>query len=186
MRRFNPAQPVTGLTVSGGEPFMQADALNTLLRMAKEQGLHTAVETGGQVPLAIFEASFENIDLFLFDLKHNDADKLKKVTGGDLNLILDNLTRTMQNGRKVIVRIPVIPGFNNDPKTLSAILRLAEDYGVQEVHLLPYHTFGKSKYAQLGIPYEWNTHTALGKDETRAILQDVDVPRNIKIVNGDT
>ena len=162
-----------GLTVSGGEPFKQADALNTLLSLAGNKGLHTAVETCGHVKPSDFKSSLENIDLLLFDLKHDNAEILKKVTAGDLNLILDNLTCAVKSGREVITRIPVIPGFNCDQKTLTGLLKLAQQNGVSEAHLLPFHLLGKNKYEQLGIPYIWD-YTSLDKDQVRSILGNTD------------
>ena len=160
-----------GLTVSGGEPFIQAEALNALLSLAKKNCLHTAVETCGNVQPAAFKSSFENVDLFLFDLKHHDALLLEKTTGGDLNLMLDNLAAAVKSASEVIARIPLIPGFNGDQKTLSAILELAKKFGVTQVHLLPYHLLGRNKYEQLGIPYKWSGYAAIGRDEARALLE---------------
>jgi pyruvate formate lyase activating enzyme len=164
-----------GFTVSGGEPFVQADGINELLRMAKEEGLHTAVDTCGDVSAAVFKASLKNVDLFLFDVKHCNADTLKNITGADLDRILENLSCAVQSGRKVIARIPVIPGFNYDAKTLAGILNLAKSCGVREAHLLPYHTLGKNKYSRLGIPYTWDGYHALTKDELFATMRDTDV-----------
>jgi pyruvate formate lyase activating enzyme len=153
-----------GMTVSGGEPLAQREGLTALLDLARKAGLHTAVETSGQASAEALDAVLERADLILFDLKHCDPDVFTRVTGGDLGLILKNLARAAQSGR-VIVRIPVIPGFNTDEATLTGILRLAAARGVREAHLLPYHVLGRNKYPQLGMEYGWNATQPLDKSE---------------------
>jgi pyruvate formate lyase activating enzyme len=160
-----------GLTVSGGEPLTQREGLETLLDLARGAGLHTAVETSGQAPAEAFESACARADLILFDLKHSDPDALRRVAGGDLKLILENLARAAASGRKVIARIPVIPGFNFDEGTLTEILRLAAERGVREAHLLPYHVLGRNKYAQLGLEYGWNAPKPLDKSELEPMTE---------------
>ena len=152
-----------GLTVSGGEPLAQREGLEALLDLARKSGLHVAVETSGQAVAEAFDSILERADLILFDLKHCDPETLKRVTGADLTLILQNLSRAVGGGREVIVRIPVIPGFNRDEATLTAILGLAAERGVREAHLLSYHVLGRSKYAQLGLNYGWDAPGPLDK-----------------------
>lgn len=142
-----------GVTLSGGEPFAQPDGLCALLKAAKEEGLHTAVETTGNVSEDVFRKGVPLADLFLFDLKHSDPEALRTATGGDLPLILRNLRLAAESGSQVCVRVPVIPGFNHSPEVIEEILSLASDCGVKAAELLPYHTLGKSKYAQLGRAY---------------------------------
>jgi len=161
-----------GVTVSGGEPFVQTAGLKALLQAAKQKGLHTAIETCGQAASSDFESVLAYVDLFLFDLKHHDRKILKNITGGDLDLILKNLALAVQHS-KVIARIPVIPGFNYSEADLSAIVQLAASYGVTEANLLPYHTLGKGKYTKLGIPYTWK-YPPLTKHDVSEILQKID------------
>ena len=153
------AQSGGGITVSGGEPFAQAAGATALLKRCKAEGLHTAVETTGNVPRESLRKAEEFIDLFLLDMKHPDAKRLREVTGGDLELILENL-RAM-TPEKVVFRVPVIPGFNADEATIGRIFQLAVACGVQRVDLLPYHTLGKGKYAQLGMRYPMDGVPAL-------------------------
>ena len=157
-----------GLTVSGGEPFMQFDGFLELLRQAKQAGLDTAVETTGNVPQEKFKEAQPYIDTFLFDVKHCDAEKLKQTVGGDLALILKNLAYAVSKGEgHVIARIPVIPGFNYDEETLRCIFGLVKRYGVKTVHLLPYHTLGKRKYEQLGLSYAMGDCKMIDKEELK-------------------
>lgn len=155
-----------GLTVSGGEPFVQFEGFLELLKQAKAAGLNTAVETTGNVSEEKFIEAEPYIDTFLFDIKHCDADKLKNVAGGDLPLILKNLAYAVSKGaERVIARVPVIPGFNFDEKSLRGIFELVKRYGVKTVHLLPYHTLGRRKYEQLGWKYTMDDAKMISKEE---------------------
>ncbi|MBQ9893742.1 MAG: glycyl-radical enzyme activating protein [Bacteroidales bacterium] len=141
-----------GVTFSGGEPFMQGEALISLLEESAGKGIHTAIETCGQVPSDIIRRAYALTDLFLFDLKHCDGRKLKSITGADIDLILGNLAMLAGSGN-VTVRIPCIPGFNLDSESLSGMFGIAVSMGIREVHLLPYHILGMDKYEQLQRQY---------------------------------
>lgn len=142
-----------GVTVSGGEPLTQPEALAEFLSLCKEHGLHTAVETCGAFAPAALERCAPWLDLFLFDVKSADARRLAEVTGADLAAVTANLRRAVALGREVVARVPVIPGFNHDEASMRAIFALARDCGVGRLDLLPYHTLGKNKYAALGRAY---------------------------------
>lgn len=144
-----------GVTFSGGEAFLQGEGLIALLEAAHAAGIHTAVETCGQAPSGWLQRAEPLTDLFLYDIKHCDGAVLKRTTGGDPDLILKNLRLVAHSG-KVIVRIPCIPGFNFDGTTLRGIFSLVLEYGIREVHLLPYHTLGIGKYDKLGRDYPWS------------------------------
>lgn len=155
-----------GVTFSGGEAFTQFEGLMDLLIRCKKEKLHTTVETCGQVPLQKIRQSTSLIDLYLFDLKHADKHLLKQATGADLDTILKNLRYLAhKNPRKVIIRIPCIPGFNFNEPTLRQLFTLAKENHIQCVHLLPYHTLGKDKYAQLGLLYPYPSDQMLSKDD---------------------
>lgn len=143
-----------GVTFSGGEPLLQPRALTALLRECKAAGLHTAVETCGEAPKEDLLAAEPYTDLFLFDIKHCVPAELRNVCKGNLEGILENLRALSQKG-KVIARIPCIPGFNLDEQTMKGIFDLAVSMGVKEAHLLPYHTYARDKYTQLGRNYDW-------------------------------
>ena len=142
-----------GLTLGGGEPLAQPRFAAAVLRLAKDRGIHTAVETAGPVPFSAFEAVMELTDLFLFDLKHADPAKHLDATGVELKSVLDNLARLVEAGKEVIARTPVIPGFNDTEAEIAAVARSAADMGLKEIHLLPYHRFGEGKYRLLGRQY---------------------------------
>lgn len=145
-----------GLTVSGGEPFLQTEALAALLKQAKKAGLHTAVETTGNYALACLQKLDPMIDLYLFDYKHIDSERLHQITGGDLNLIQTNLEwLATVHPEKVIVRIPVIPGFNAAQEVLISMLKRIADMGLHRVDLLPYHTLALAKHRRMHTEYTW-------------------------------
>jgi len=147
-----------GVTLSGGEPLMQIDGAAELLTACREAGFHTAVETTGNVPVEDFARAMPLVDLFLFDYKHHDAGTLRNITGGDLPLIWRNLETLVQSApEKLILRIPVIPGFNADEGTVLEMLTQARKLGVTAVTLLPYHSLGQNKFEQLGMVYRHQT-----------------------------
>lgn len=142
-----------GVTLSGGEPLAQIDFALRTLELCKMGGLHTAVETAGHVPWEHFERILPYVDLFLFDLKHVDPVKHAEYIGKDNTLILSNLERLTRRSRCIILRTPLIPGFNDSPEELLDIAETAIRHHIGELHLLPYHRYGAGKYRLLGKPY---------------------------------
>lgn len=155
-----------GITLSGGEAFVQFTAFMELLKQSKAAGIHTAVETCGQVSSEKIKMAEPLVDCFLFDIKHMDRERFVRYTGGDLPQIFENLDYLAGvNPEKIIIRVPVIPGFNSDRETLSGILEKAGRLRIPTVHLLPYHTLGISKYEQMGKEYEFPCSTSMAKEE---------------------
>ncbi|MDD7996110.1 glycyl-radical enzyme activating protein [Kosakonia radicincitans] len=143
-----------GITLSGGEPFMNPQLAQALLQSSHQQGIHTAVETCLHVPWRYIEPSLPYVDLFLADLKHVDEALFRQWTGGSVRCVLDNLKRLAQAGKKMTIRVPLIPGFNADEASIKAITTFAADeLNVSDIHFLPYHTLGMNKYHLLGEPY---------------------------------
>ncbi|QJT79956.1 glycyl-radical enzyme activating protein [Kosakonia sp. MUSA4] len=143
-----------GITLSGGEPFMNPQLAQALLQSSHQQGIHTAVETCLHVPWRYIEPSLPYVDLFLADLKHVDEAVFRQWTGGSARRVLDNLKRLAQAGKKMTIRVPLIPGFNADEASIKAITTFAADeLNVSDIHFLPYHTLGMNKYHLLGEPY---------------------------------
>lgn len=142
-----------GVTISGGEAFVQYEGFMELLRQCRENGLQTAVETTGCTTEERWKEALPLLDWILLDIKHPDPAVLKRVTGGDLDVILKNLAAADPD--KVIVRVPVIPGFNAEEETMQRIFDIALHCGVQRVELMPYHTLGVEKYRQLGREYSY-------------------------------
>jgi len=146
-----------GITLSGGEPFVQHEALMEILSESKSNGLHTVVETTGHVDPKIFKKSIPLVDMYLFDIKHTDPSILYNITGAEFSLMINNLQLlTKTSSEKVVIRVPVVPGFNADFETINGIFSLAKEYQIKEVHLLPYHTLGKDKFSWLGVSYPYD------------------------------
>jgi glycyl-radical enzyme activating protein len=140
-----------GMTLSGGEPLTQAPFCKALLISAKEENLHTAVDTCGAVPWMNMESVMPLTDLFLYDVKHMDSQKHKQYTGSGNERILDNLKRLSSKGAKIEIRIPLIPGINDDDANIDATgAFLGQLKGIQKVRVLPYHSYARSKYVALG------------------------------------
>jgi len=140
-----------GMTLSGGEPLSQALFCKALLMRAKEEKLHTAVDTCGAVPWERIESVLPVTDLFLYDVKHMDSQKHKQYTGAGNELILDNLKHLSNKGAIIEIRIPLIPGINDDDANIDATgAFLGQLKGIQKVRVLPYHSYARSKYVALG------------------------------------
>jgi pyruvate formate lyase activating enzyme len=143
-----------GVTLSGGEPFMQPQVTHRLLQRCRQEGLHTAIESCLHVPWKYIEPSLDVLDLLLADLKHVDETAFKRLTGGSAKRVLDNFRRLAHAGQPLIVRVPLIPDFNADRASVRAIVDFASgETGCREIHFLPYHTLGINKYALLDQPY---------------------------------
>lgn len=145
-----------GMTVSGGEPLMQQDFLISLLKEAKKRHLKTAIETSGYGKKEILLEAAKYIDTFFFDIKSLDEKKHKEWTGKSNRLILENfkLLKEKYPDKKVTVRTPVIPGFNDTKEDIEKILSFLEPYNNTDYELLPYHYYGREKYKNLGRAYD--------------------------------
>ena len=143
-----------GVTLSGGEVLCQADFARELLRECKENGLHTAVESAASSSFSEIEKILPFLDMYLMDIKHMNAEKHKEYTGVSNERILENARKIADSGVELIIRTPVIPGFNDSAEEIRAISHFAKTLpGVREHHLLPYHRLGQDKYAGLGRKY---------------------------------
>jgi len=143
-----------GVTFSGGEPLSQPRFLAAVLRACRQEEIHTAVDTSGYAPWTVFDALRRDVDLFLYDLKIFDAQRHRRYTGVANELILENLTRLARLGHAIYVRVPVIPGINDDEDNLRQIAAfVAGQPGIQRLDILPYHPSAAAKYAGLERPY---------------------------------
>ena len=143
-----------GITLSGGEFLLQVDFAEALLSRCKSEGLHAAVESTANLPFDVIQRVLPYIDLFLLDIKHTDSEKHREYTGHKNERIMENARLIAESGTELIVRTPVIPGFNDTDKEIREIARFAKGLpGVKEHHLLPYHRLGSDKYSGLGRSY---------------------------------
>lgn len=164
-----------GVTVSGGEPLMQASFVESFLRGCKERGLHTALDTSGYASPDVLGEVLKYVDLVLYDVKCMNPAEHRKLTGVSNQLILDNAWRIVAEGTPFIIRVSLIPGVNDYEEDVRAIGSFAASLkdGV-EVNLLPYHRLGMSKYDSLDREYRLRSLPSLAPAEcqtAREILQ---------------
>jgi pyruvate formate lyase activating enzyme len=142
-----------GITISGGEPLMQPEFLEKLLAACRARRIHTVVDTCGYAEWSVIERIRKYVNLFLFDLKVMDPAKHQRVTGTRNDRIFENLGRLAESGSAVTIRIPVIPGINDDERNLAAVSTFLLPLGLRDIDLLPYHRIASGKYSQLGEVY---------------------------------
>jgi pyruvate formate lyase activating enzyme len=142
-----------GVTFSGGEPLQQPGFLLELLALCREAGIHTAVDTSGHASAEAFKEVAAKTELLLFDIKTTDNKKHEAFTGVGNELIMSNFYSLNGKSPAVIVRIPVIPGFNNTVEDMQAISNIMKtsQARIEAVNLLPYHRLGRQKYEALGL-----------------------------------
>lgn len=140
-----------GITLSGGEPLYQYEFTLQFLQNIKGKGFHITLDTSGFISWEKFRPILEFTDLILYDLKHIDPTVHKKLTGVSNEQILMNLEKILTlTNVPVIIRYPVIPGYNDSKENVDAMINFVKALEIKEVNLLPYHRLGKSKYERLG------------------------------------
>lgn len=150
-----------GVTLTGGEPLLQIDFAEELLRRCHEAYIHTAIETCGNVSSGHFERVLPWLDWIFFDLKHFATAAHKQATGADNSTILQNaLLLANQFGGRLVFRLPVIPGFNDSIQNLDALITFMNECGKKEINILPLHHLGREKYPLLGRKYTGQSHSA--------------------------
>lgn len=143
-----------GMTLSGGESLWQPDFTEALLKAAHANGINTAIETTGFADVAIIERCLPHLDLVLMDIKHTDTRKHEEFTTRPNETILQNARLIAEKAKRLIIRVPVIPGFNDTAAEIDSIAAFAASLpNVNEIHLLPYHRMGRDKYDGLDRPY---------------------------------
>ena len=162
-----------GMTLSGGECLWQPDFSYALLKTAKENGISTAIETTAFAEIDVIRRLLPYIDTVLMDIKHLNGEKHKEYTTRDNSLILENARIIAKEAKKLIVRTPVIPTFNDTEEEIRAIAEFAKSIGVTEMHLLPYHRIGSDKYAGLGRKYGMAHITVPEKEKMQKLLEVV-------------
>ena len=144
-----------GLSLSGGEPLLQADFCAELAKRCSFEGIRTLVDTSACVPYSRFEAVRPYVREYYVDLKCPDEAAYRRHTGGSLTTVLDNLHRLSDDGADITVRIPIIPHVNDTPEACAHMARHLDGIAVKAVHLLPFHKLGLSKYQALGLIYPY-------------------------------
>ena len=144
-----------GVTVSGGEPVMQAEFVEAFLRLCREGAIHTALDTCGQADWGIYQRLFPFVDLVLYDLKLMDRERHREATGVYPDRILENAKHIAQRGIPMWVRTPVVPGYTDDEDNIARLAAYIQDElnTVERWDLLAYTNLGQPKYCRLSRPY---------------------------------
>lgn len=143
-----------GVTLSGGEVLYQAEFATELLKELKKKGIHTASETTGYANREVFANYIKQVDALYFDVKHYDPEKHREGIGVTNELILENLKYAIENHEDLVVRIPVIPNFNDDINDAEQFAHLFNQMDIKKIELLPFHQFGQKKYEDLNRDYK--------------------------------
>ena len=161
-----------GLTLSGGEVLCQPAFAAALLHAAHNEGISTAVESTACAPWDAVARLLPWLDHYLLDIKHMDSAKHEAFTGQPNTRILANAKRLAVHAQHLVIRVPVIPTFNDTPAEISAIATFAASLPrVTQLHLLPYHRLGADKYAALGREYPMGDAPLLTDAHMQQLLQ---------------
>lgn len=156
-----------GVTVSGGEPLAQPGFTRALLSACRDHGLHTVLDTSGHAPTEVAAALGALADLVLFDLKHHDDARHREGTGVGNGLIVHNLRRLLAEGAEVVVRVPLVPGYNDGADDLRRTAELVATLEpTPRVELLPFHPAAEEKHRRFGLPY---AHTGARTQDPAAL-----------------
>ncbi len=143
-----------GVTFSGGEATMQFDFLLELLKASKDSGISTAIETNGVVPKEKLEKLVDFVDIFLFDYKATNETQHKNFTRVDKSKVMESLELLDSKNAKIILRCPIIPGYNDNDEHFQAIRELKSKYtSISSVEIMAYHDIGRHKWEQVGLDY---------------------------------
>ncbi len=167
-----------GITLSGGEPLFQPAFTEAILKLARQRGLSTCVETSGFCSEVAMRRIMEHVDLFLYDVKETDPERHLEFTGVPVEPILRNLRMLAEAGRQVILRCPLIPEKNDRSEHALAIASLADSLpGILGIELEPYHPLGVSKSLRLGRKAAYDRDSFMKKEEAESLA---------KIIRGHT
>lgn len=156
-----------GITFSGGDPMAQYDFLVETLRLCKEKGIHTAIDTAG-VGAADCREALSLADLVMIDVKHVTAEGYRKITGVEKSAFDSFLAQVKEVRPKVWLRAVIVPGINDNFEYIEDLWKFAKTIPrVQRIEVLPYHTLGVNKYEALGIDYPLKGVPPMDKEQAR-------------------
>lgn len=140
------------------------DKLNSL-------GINIAIETAACVDTQIFSRVIQKLSYLLVDLKHWNGEKYRQGTGADIRNSLENIKLAISSEKPVIIRIPVIPGYNASSEDAKGFVKLIKELGAKKVHILPFHQLGEKKYTQLNREYPYTGISGINEDELHDFAQ---------------
>lgn len=183
MTRNLPFYKTGGITVTGGEPLMQIEFVTELFALAKEQGIHTCLDTSGIYfknspnTCAKFDTLLSVTDLVMLDIKHIDENEHKKITGHSNTAVLDFARHLNKKNKPMRIRYVLLPEYTDKKEHLTALGVLLKDFSnIEKVEVLPYHELGRVKYERLGIPYPL---------KNARVPDGSDVKNAVKIIEGE-
>jgi len=160
-----------GVTLTGGEPLFQNSEMLKLVKALKERHINIAIETSLNVAWAKIRPLIDFVDYWLADLKHINPQKFKSFTGGNTKLVMKNFKKLDKANTQIIVRIPVVPGFNSTNEELQSMIDFVTTLRtVKEVHFMPYHTYGGSKYNLMNIENTYSNYKSMASEELHDIV----------------
>lgn len=172
-----------GVTFSGGEPLCQIAFLGEVLEKCKKKSIHTALDTTFYSSWADIERIMDYTDLFLIDIKHMDSNIHKKYTSVNNELILENITNLSALKKNIYIRVPIIPGVNDDIENLSKLRDFLSKLNINQINLLPYHKIGMDKYSRIQRDYKLH-HVNEPSQEHMLYIKDYLSETNIRIEIG--
>jgi len=159
-----------GVTLSGGEPLLQADGCAELARACTDAGISVLLDTAGNVDFSLFEKVLPYVEKCYFDLKSGTEDGYR-VVGGQLHRTLNNMKKVIEWGVPTVARVPVIPGFNDSIESAEYMVRGLSGIAVKRVDLLPFHRMGSSKYTKLGLTYQYKDIPPLTSEHLEPLIR---------------
>lgn len=170
-----------GVTLSGGEPLYQPAFSAAILQLSREGGIATAVESSCASSWKVILQLDGLVDLWMIDVKHMDPAKHRELTGGDNGIVLDNVRRISAEGRPIVLRLPLVPGLNDEATSLRALGAFAAEVRPSGgLEVMPFHRFGEGKYDRIRKDYVLGEMPSAGDDDVRravGILRDAGAPR---------
>ena len=171
IKRFKPyfEKSGGGVTFSGGDPLRQPDFLLAILKLCKENGIHTTIDTAG-FGKGSYEEILKYTDLVLLDIKHVDDPGYKSLTGQGISGFQKFLKAVQASGTSLWIRHVVVPGITDSEEHIFKLANIIKGIkNVEKIELLPYHCLGKAKYEKLGIPYKLEELPPMDKRKVREL-----------------
>jgi pyruvate formate lyase activating enzyme len=160
-----------GVTFSGGDPLLQPDFLIEILKLCKENNIHTTLDTSGY-GLGKYDEILEYTDLILLDIKHIDDPGYKNLTGRNMHGFYEFLSEAQKAETKLWIRHVVVPGITDSHEHIKKLAQIIKNIkNVEKVELLPYHVLGAEKYNKLGIPYRLKDVEPMNKDMIKELSE---------------
>ncbi|MDR3597959.1 glycyl-radical enzyme activating protein [Clostridium sp.] len=173
-----------GVTLSGGEVLSQGEFALNLLKEIKKFGINTAIETTGIGDTKILLEMTKYIDTILWDFKIMNREKAKTIINQDIDLMKKNFEFSIKTGVKIIPRLPLIHGYTDDKENIQDIINFIRPFGIKEVHILPFHQYGSSKYKAIGKEYKLYDLKPLSDEEILKAREFIESQSLIGIVGG--